>query len=106
MPNGCSGSLPALWGRRDYARRKRSVRVHNRRVIIGAAIAALAYPLRTALAQPAPPPGPPPGSYPPPPPPHEARPPYPAGPYHWHWAQGRWRWNGYRWVWVSGHWRR
>jgi hypothetical protein len=84
--------------------------VHNRRVILGAALAALAYPLRLALAQPGPPPGgPPPGGPPPgypPPPPREVRPPYPAGPYHWHWVPGHWRWNGYRWVWIRGHWGR
>ncbi len=97
-------------------------------VILGVALAALAYPLRAAVAQPGPPPGPPPGGYPPPgapppgaqpggppayhhrppppPPPREARAPYPGGPYHWHWADGHWRWNGYRWVWAPGHWRR
>ena len=71
----------------------------DRRRILAAALAAVAYPVGEAFAQPVPfrPPMPPPR--------REVRPRHPRGHGPWYWSRGRWRWNGRRWVWVSGRWR-
>jgi len=63
----------------------------NRRRMLATAVAAMAYPVYGAFAQPAPPVRPP-----MPPPRHKIRPPPPPGHRQWYWSRGRWRWNGRR----------
>ena len=84
----------------DLCLKKRMVVMLDRRRMLAAALAVVAYPAGVVFAQPVP-------FHPPMPPPRrEVRPRRPGGPGPWYWSRGRWRWNGRRWVWVSGRWRR
>src|SRR5215831_2328120 len=87
----------------------------ERRRMLAAALAAIAFPVSGALpvapSAAAPglclrtvsPPRHPVCAIPPMPPPRrEVRPPPPRGPRRWHWSRGHWRWNGRRWFGSSG----
>ena len=103
-PSGVGLRLGALFRRPAQsvicAHQKDGSLMLDRRRILAAALAVVAYPAGVVFAQPVPfrPPMPPPR--------REVRPRRPGGPGPWYWSRGRWRWNGRRWVWVSGRWRR